>query len=78
MDIIELNDRNISTILELLDKKVNDEGYIVEKQNNKLVICPYSKEPILADNFSIMPGSFVFINNYPFCFTEHVAKYNLG
>ncbi|MFH1788264.1 MAG: hypothetical protein ABH834_02645 [Candidatus Altiarchaeota archaeon] len=78
MDVIEINNKNFSSILNLLGKEINDEGYIADKKNKKVEICPYSKEPVSAKNFSIMPGSFVFINNYAYCFTEHMARYDLG
>ncbi len=77
METIEINTTNRDSILEMLGKKVDSDGYIIEKRTKKRLECPYSKEPIGIENFSIMPGSFVFINNYSFCFTEHMAKYNL-
>lgn len=78
MDAIEINDNNVHSILDMLNKKIDSDGYIVEKKSDKRVKCPYSKESIHHTKFSIMPGSFIFINNYSYCFTEHMAKYNLG
>lgn len=74
---IEINDRNKETIFEVLGKCVDSEGYIMEKRTKERVICPYSKTPIHSSSFSIMPGSFIFINNYSYCFTEHIAKHGV-
>jgi len=75
MEYIQVNDSNKYTILELFSKTVDEEGYILEKKTGKKLICPYSNEPIRADNFSILPGSTTFVNNEFYCFAEHIVSH---
>ena len=74
METIEINDSNKLAILELFYKSVDSEGYIIEKKTNKRLVCPYSNENIPASNFSIIPGSAIFVNNYYYCFAEYLAS----
>ena len=32
MEVIGINDKNLSTVLELLGKEINDEGHIIDKK----------------------------------------------
>ena len=77
MDVIEINEKNLDSVLKLCGKEIDSNGYIIESKTKKRVNCPYSKKKIHSSSFSVMPGSFTFINNEPYCFTEHMAKYNL-
>ena len=73
MKYLQVNDSNKDVILELFGKSLDDEGFIIEKKNKNKLICPYSKEHIRGNSFSILPGSATFVNNYPYCFAEHIA-----
>lgn len=75
MDTIKINNSNKAAILELFSKEVDNEGFIIEKKTKKRLVCPYSKEEISENEFSILPGSAIFVNNYPYCFTEYLAKH---
>ncbi len=73
MEYIQINISNKETILELFGKKTDEFGYITSPEGKRLM-CPYSNEPIHKDNFSILPGSAIFVNNRPFCFAEHLVN----
>jgi len=73
MKYLQVNDSNKGVILELFGKSLDEEGFIIENKNKKRLVCPYSKEHILGNNFSILPGTATFVNNYPYCFAEHLA-----
>lgn len=74
MEYIQISDSNRMTILDLFNKSVDSEGFIIDKVTGKKERCPYSKQHIKKDNFSIIPGSAIFVNNYPYCFSEHIVK----
>ena len=71
MNYINITDSNRELILELFDKTTDGAGYIVESATEKKIICPYSKKSIHIKDFSILPGTATFVNNFPFCFAEH-------
>lgn len=75
MEFLQINQDNVKVILELFSKAVDSEGFITEIKTGKRLICPYSKENIKVDNFSILPGTVTFVNNYPFCFAEHITTH---
>lgn len=74
MKTIQITELNKGAILELFSKEIDKDKFIIEKKTKKRIICPYSKEAIKVDDFSILPGSAIFVNNYPYCFTEYLAK----
>ncbi len=73
MQYLEINDENKKVILELFDKGIDEEGYIVDGVTGQRVICPYTKEQITSDDFSILPGSATFVKNKSYSFAEHIA-----
>ncbi len=75
MEYFRITEDNMESVLELFNKIADSEGYIIEKNTGKKLICPYTHEPIKASNFSILPGSAIFVNNKSFCFSEHRAQY---
>ncbi|MFO8110596.1 MAG: hypothetical protein R6U17_08805 [Thermoplasmata archaeon] len=74
MQYLEINEENRKVILELFDKGIDEEGYIVD-ETGKRVTCPYTKEQIRSDDFSILPGSATFVKNRSYCFAEHIARH---
>lgn len=77
MEFLQVNSSNKEVILELFNKFIDKEGFIVEKKNGVRVVCPYSKEEIHSDSFSILPGSATFVNNKSYCFAEHITTHKL-
>jgi len=75
MEYVQITPSNKETILELFSKAVDDEGYVVEKKTGKRLVCPYSKQEIHSDVFSILPGSATFVNNLSYCFAEHITTH---
>ena len=76
MEFLQVSSSNKEVILELFSKVIDKEGFIVEKKTGKRIHCPYSKEEINSDNFSIIPGSAIFVNNLSYCFAEHITTYD--
>ncbi len=75
MEFLQINSSNKEVILELFNKAIDNDGFIVEKKTNNKIICPYSKELIHSDSFSILPGSAIFVNNLSYCFAEHITTH---
>ena len=74
METIEITEENKPAILELFNKTIDDEGYLVEKTTNMRLVCPYSNQHIKADDFSVLPGSAIFVTNQYYCFAEYLAQ----
>lgn len=75
MEFLQVTPSNKEVILELFSKQIDKEGFIIEKKSGNRIICPYSKQEIRSDNFSILPGSATFVNNFSYCFAEHVTTH---
>ena len=71
---ISLNDEQKLVLLKSLDYNVDDNDYIVDK-NNKKVICRYSNQPVLFKNASILPGSTVIVNTSLITISEYISEY---
>lgn len=52
-EIIEINDDNRETILELFEIETDEEGYLM--RDGETVICPHEEEKIHKDDFTIIP-----------------------
>ena len=76
MEYIQVNDSNKEVILELFGKSLDDDGFIIEKKTSIKLKCPYSKEYIHGNNFSILPGTATFVNNKAYCFAEHIVSHS--
>lgn len=74
-NVLEVTKENLDSILDLFDKKKDSEGFIIEKSSGKVVICPYSGKKVHSGSFSILPGSATFVNNFPYCFAEHMSSH---
>ena len=73
MLFIQITSEKLSVILNLFSKKLDNEGFICEEKSGNLLKCPYTTKKIHSNNFSILPGSAIFVNNSPFVFAEHIA-----
>ena len=71
---ISLNDEQKLVLLKSLDYDVDNNGYIVDK-NNKKVLCQYSNHPVLFKNASILPGSTVIVNTSLITISEYISEY---
>lgn len=75
MNTIQISDNNREAILGMMNKEIDDEGYIISKDTKKRVKCYYSKEEInIKDSYSILPGSTVFIKNNDLSFAKYLVK----
>ena len=74
ISLIQLNNNNRLLALQKLGYDVNDNGYVIDKNNgNKEVICKYSEEKVHISTAAILPGSVIVINATP----ETMAQYFL-
>ena len=71
---ISLSDEQKLVLLKSLDYDVDYNGYIVDK-NNKKVMCKYSNQPVLFKNASILPGSTVIVNTSLIIISEYISDY---
>ena len=71
---ISLSDEQKLVLLKSLDYDVDNKGYIVDKDNKK-VICKYSNQPVLFKNASILPGSTVIVNTSLITISEYISEY---
>jgi len=76
MEYLQITEDNVKTILELFDKDVDKKGFIIYKNSGKLVKCPYTNKPIHHKNFSILPGSAIFVNNDAYSFAGYRVQYS--
>jgi len=73
-NFISLSDEQKLVLLKSLDYDVDHNGYIVDK-NNKKVMCKYSNQPVLFKNASILPGSTVIVNTSLITISEYISDY---
>ncbi len=50
-------------ILDAMNKSVDNDGFIIEKESKKRVLTPDGKELELNDFLGIIPGSEIFLKN---------------
>ncbi len=74
MQFIRLFDAEKKILLDFLGYGVNKDGIVVSK-DNKMLICPYTGEPIRFKDASVMPGSTVIFNTSPFTLAEYFSKH---
>jgi len=75
MKYLQVNEPNKDIILELFNKGIDKEGFIIERKTGKRLLCPYSNMNIKINDFSILPGTATFVNNRAYCFAEHIASH---
>jgi len=75
MNFIQITRNNKEEIIELLNKKTDGQGFIIDKQKGNKVKCRYTREYInIKDNFSILPGSTIFIKNNDIAFAKYLVN----
>lgn len=75
MEYIKITKDNVKTVLELFNKDIDNEGFIIDRKTGKKIECPYSKKPIRYEDFSILPGS-IFVNNEIYSFARYRIAYS--
>ena len=73
MKYVKIDETNKGVVLELFQKFIDSEGFIIAKDTSRRITCPFTHLPIRADGFSILPGSAIFVNNTSFAFAEQRA-----
>lgn len=72
------NESRKKMLLDFLGYFVDEEGYVVNKSDQKIVICEYTKEKVLFKNASILPGSTKIINTSPYTLSSYISDYLAG
>lgn len=75
VEVMDLENRDKETVLDLFDKDTDDEGYIIHKKTGERYEDPYQKKPVHEDNFTVMPGSAIFVRSEPASIVAHRATH---
>lgn len=70
-----LGEEDKTLLLELLGYALDDEMFIIDKSNNRRVICPYSKKYVHFSTASILPGSTIIVNTSPYTLSCYISDY---
>ena len=62
-------------LLNALGYGVDREGYIIEEDTKKRVVCKYTNKYVKINGASILPGSTVIINTSPVTLSEYIEEY---
>ncbi len=74
ISLIQMDNNKRLLALQKLGYDLNNNGYVIDTNNdNKEVICKYSKEKVHINTAAILPGSVIIINATP----ETMAQYFL-
>lgn len=73
--VLDIEDTDKDTILDIFNKSTDDEGYIVHKESGDRYEDPYQKKPVHVDNFTVMPGSAIFVRSEPASIIAHRATH---
>jgi len=68
--VLNLTDEEKKVLLDALDHGVDNEGYVIDSEGNR-VIDRYSDIPIKLERASILPGSTVIIDTNSFSISEY-------
>lgn len=76
MQLLEINSRNTEFILELFDKELDHEGFIIDKETKQKVICRYTNNPIKKETLGgVLPGSNIFIEDSDIAYAGYVMEF---
>lgn len=79
IQLFQLDNEKRVQILEKLGYEVDNDGYVIDKQTKKEVICKYSKEKVHINTAAILPGSVIIINATPLTMAEYfIDTFNNG
>lgn len=75
ISFIEMNNEERKLLLDILDYKIDDEGFIVDNRTKQHHICPMSKTKVRINDSSILPGSTIIINTSALTLSEYFSRY---
>ncbi len=74
LELIELNVSERVKALERLGYLLNNEGYVLGK-DNKEITCDYTKEKVHIKTAAILPGSLLIINATPLSMARYFIEH---
>lgn len=72
---LSLTDKQKKILLMALGYGINKGGFIINMKDKKKVHCYYTKEFILFENASILPGSTIIINTTPYTLSKYIEEF---
>ncbi len=74
LELIELNVSERVKALERLGYSLNNEGYVLDK-DNKEITCDYTNERVHIKTAAILPGSLLIINATPLSMARYFIEH---
>ena len=62
-------------LLDCLGYSVKEDNYIINTKTGDYHTCPITRERVLFENASILPGSALVINTTPLTISEYLSEY---
>lgn len=76
MELLEINEDNVDTLLKQFNKEVDSEGFIIDKDSKQRVDCRYTHRSIKKDKLGgILPGSNIFIEDSDVAYAGYVMEF---
>lgn len=74
-NFIDLDIDQKKELLEILGYGVNEDGLVIDRENEKVHECPYTGEPVFLDEASVLPGSTLVIKTTELSLSEYFTDY---
>lgn len=75
ISFIEMNNEERKLLLDILDYKIDKEGFVVDNRTKQHHICPMSNTKVHINDSSILPGSTIIINTSALTLSEYFSRY---
>jgi hypothetical protein len=75
ISFIEMNNEERKLLLDILDYKIDEEGFVVDNRTKQHHICPMSNMKVRINDSSILPGSTIIINTSALTLSEYFSRY---
>ncbi|MEA3378047.1 MAG: hypothetical protein U9Q69_00250 [Nanoarchaeota archaeon] len=76
MELLEINEANVDTLLENFGKKIDTEGYIVDKETKERIKCKYTGKELKKNTLGgILPGSEIFIADCDVAYAGYIMEF---
>lgn len=76
MELLEVTENNIHSVLSCFGKSVDKSGFIVDKETKQRVQCRYTQQPLTEKTFGgVLPGSEIFIADSELAYAGYIAEF---